>query len=439
MSYPLSIVECMSMTAEVPTVPPQDRAARDGEAVVIAVMGTVNVAIAQLVAAIRDLLASDGWGGAGIRSPEHWVTWKAGVAPARAAGLVRIARRAGDLPACWALFEQGRLGEDAMVRIARRVPAGRDAEVAALAPRLLISQLDRLLRSLPELPDDAAEPRPGPERMLRLRERPDGWLRGEFCLPPDEAAIVHTGLGGARDAEFRDRNHLPPDSELDPDTPSDRARAVSWADALVRMAGTATDALDPTLARTGHPGDRTLVVLHHDIDPDGTLGPGQLDMGPVVPDSVARYLACDAKIQVMTHRVGQLIGIHPTDRTPNRALRRYLARRDQGCTHPTCTQRRWLHAHHLTHWEDGGPTVPANLTLLCPFHHRALHHGAFTIHGDPETGTLRFLDHWGQPITPPSLDPPATGPPPGDPPAPGALPFAPPLAEPLRADTFTWN
>ena len=46
-----------------------------------------------------------------------------------------------------ALFEQGRLGEDAMVRIARRVPASRDDEVAALAPELLIAQLDRLLRS----------------------------------------------------------------------------------------------------------------------------------------------------------------------------------------------------------------------------------------------------------------------------------------------------
>ena len=40
----------------------------------------------------------------------------------------------------------------------------------------------------------------------------------------------------------------------------------------------------------------------------------------------------------MTYQLGQLIGIHPTDRTPNRAMRRYLARRDQGCTHPLCTQ-----------------------------------------------------------------------------------------------------
>jgi hypothetical protein len=40
-----------------------------------------------------------------------------------------------------------------MVRIARQVPAARDIEIAALAPSLLIAQLDRLLRSLPEQPD----------------------------------------------------------------------------------------------------------------------------------------------------------------------------------------------------------------------------------------------------------------------------------------------
>jgi hypothetical protein len=181
-------------------------------------------------------------------------------------------------------------------------------------------------------------------------------------------------------------------------------------------------------------------VLHIDVDADGTLGPAQLETGPVVPDTIARYLACDADTQVMTYRLGQLIGIHPTVREPNRAMRRYLARRDQGCTHPLCTQRLWLHAHHLTYWEHGVLTIPANLVLLCPFHHRALHAGEFTIDGNPEDGTLRFLDCWGNTIGPPHLGPPGEGRPPdpggGTPPSPQ---FTPPLAERLTADTFTWN
>ncbi|MDD9369864.1 MAG: DUF222 domain-containing protein [Acidimicrobiales bacterium] len=197
---------------------PQERAWRAAEAAAAEAMGTVNPAVARLVGALVDLLAADGWQGAGIRSPEHWLTWKAGVSHGRAAGLVRIARRVDDLPACFALFAEGRLGEDAMVRIARRVPAARDAEIAALAPMLLIAQLDRLLAALPEHTDGTTR-RADPERVLRVRESRDGWTRGEFCLPADEGALVRLGLTTARDAEFRDRNDLHPDTDHDTDTP----------------------------------------------------------------------------------------------------------------------------------------------------------------------------------------------------------------------------
>ncbi len=50
----------------------------------------------------------------------------------RAEGPVRIARRAGELPECFALFQAGILRQDAMVRIARRVPADRDMDVAII-------------------------------------------------------------------------------------------------------------------------------------------------------------------------------------------------------------------------------------------------------------------------------------------------------------------
>ncbi len=450
----------MSVVAELPAPPPpgvgagglapQEAAWRFAEGEAVAVMGGVNVAIARLVAAVRVLLDANGWEGVGIQSPEHWLCWKAGVSRPRAEGLVTIARRAPELPACWALFAEGHLGEDAMVRIARRVPATRDAEVAALAPTLLISQLDRLLRSLPEQPDgNDRPPAPEPERVMRMRERRDGWLRGEFCLPPDEGAVFHLGVTAARDAEFRDRNDLDGAAAVDPDAFAhpEGTRRVTWADGLVRMASEAADALDPTFQRTGHRGERHLVVLHHDVDPDGTLGPGQLDLGPVVPDPVARYLACDATVQVVAYRLGQIVGINPTERTPNRATRRALARRDQGCTYPLCTQRLWLHAHHIVHWADGGLTLPANLVLLCPAHHRALHFGNFSIEGDPEAGTLRFLDRFGRRIEPPGLDPPpkpppgagppASGPPDDRPPAPS--PYTPPLAERLPSHSFAWD
>ncbi|MGQ0830673.1 MAG: DUF222 domain-containing protein [Microthrixaceae bacterium] len=408
---------------------PADRAWAEGEASTISLMGTINLATAELVATIRMLIDNGGWSGIGIHSVEHWITWKAGVSSRRAGDLVRIARRVDELPACWALFAAGRLTEDAMVRIARRVPAERDAEVAGWAPSMLISQLTRALKSCPEIPvaDDRPADAGGRQRGMYLSTEEEGWGSGSFCLPPDENALLNVALGAARDAEFRDRNGLAVDAEVV------SSGSVTWADALVRLASAGLEALDPTFVRTGHPGERTKVVLHHDIDAHGHLGPGQLHGGAVLPTTISRFLSCDAEVLVATYAAGRLLGIHPTARTVSRHLRRVIERRDQGCTHPLCTQTRWLQIHHIDYWEDGGLTVPVNLLCLCPRHHREHHLGEFTIQGDPEAGTLRFFDARGGPIEPPDHG------------SPGPLrlaepsPFTSPTAERLDPRWFGWN
>ncbi len=317
-----------------------------------------------------------------------------------------------------------------MVRIARRVPACRDAEVAGVAPGMLIGQLARFLMSCPELPDPDPNPRPDPadrHPYLRMHTRPDGSGTGEFALPADEMATLRTALQQARDAEFRDRHGLEPDADVD------HRGSITWADALVRLATEGLDALDPTLARTGRRGNRTKVVLHHDVDPDGNLGPGQVHLGAVIPDPVARFMACDADVVVASSLAGRLIGIHPTRRTVPRELRRAIERRDQGCAHPLCTQVRWLHVHHIVHWAQRGSTVPSNLVCLCPTHHRQLHDGELTIDGDPEAGTLRFSDARGRPIEPPDLGPPRQLR--LDEPS----PFTPPFGERLDSRWVGWN
>ena len=371
LSYPVVRVGGMSVV-ELPAPPPsgpapQEVAWRFAEGEAVAVMGTVNVAVARLVAAVRVLLDTDGWEGVGIQSPEHWLCWKAGVARPRAEGLVAIARRVAELPACWALFTAGRLGEDSMVRIARRVPPPVTPRSRRWRPPLLIAQLDRLLRSLPEQPDGSDRPRhPSRSGCCACATATTAGCGASSACPPMRArcsawgsrrAVTPSSATATTSTRRRDRRPRRP-----------RPGRGGPPGDLGRRAGAhglrAADALDPTFRRTGQRGERNTVVIHHDVDPHGTLGPGQLELGPVVPDPVARYLACDATVQVVTYRLGQIIGIHPTERTPNRATRRYLARRDQGCTHPLCTQTLWLHAHHIVHWEHGGPTVPESRAVV---------------------------------------------------------------------------
>jgi hypothetical protein len=61
-------------------------------------------------------------------------------------------------------------------------------------------------------------------------------------------------------------------------------------------------------------------------------------------------------------------------------MRRALVLRDKGCAFPGCTTpAAWTHAHHIIHWADGGSTALSNLVLLCPHHHRVLHHTPWAV------------------------------------------------------------
>jgi hypothetical protein len=113
---------------------------------------------------------------------------------------------------------------------------------------------------------------------------------------------------------------------------------------------------------------------------------------------------------VWFERAGQPLGHGRSARTVGRRLRRALEHRDHTCVVPGCGSTRGLHAHHLQHWEDGGPTELANLVLLCPFHHRAHHKGHITLTGPAER--LVVTDSQGQESKPGSLARPPTRPPP---------------------------
>lgn len=63
--------------------------------------------------------------------------------------------------------------------------------------------------------------------------------------------------------------------------------------------------------------------------------------------------------------------------------------RDGGCRFPGCTRHRFVDAHHIQHWANGGETSLDNLVLLCRHHHRLVHEGGFGVERI-EDGTLQF-------------------------------------------------
>ena len=363
----------------------------DREPRVAELMGIINAATAELTAVIASVLEDGSWQIAGVRSPEHWARVHCGLSARRAIDLVRLAERRKELPECVALFDAGLITEDAACAIARRAPAERDAELAELAPHLMHPQLLRALRSFSK--PKPKKPEPERQREVSFGADEDGWWRMIVGTSLDDGSVFELALRRARDQLFHERH---PDQE----TENPRTSTITWADALRRMADLALANLDGAGRR---PGERYQVVFH--LDP--TQGDARLHLGPILPDTLRRYLLCDADVRAMFEHNDVLLAMTSRLRTVDDRMRSFIENRDGGCRVPGCEQTWWLHIHHIVHWEDGGTTTSENLCCLCPYHHRLHHEGLLGITGDPSTSTgLIFTDKYGRPIVPVAPTPP---------------------------------
>ena len=105
----------------------------------------------------------------------------------------------------------------------------------------------------------------------------------------------------------------------------------------------------------------------------------------------ARRLSCDASVVALIENDdGEPLNVGRKTRTISAPLRRALNARDKGCRFPGCANTRYLDAHHVEHWANGGETKPSNLVSLCRFHHHAVHEGGIRIE-ILDDGALRFV------------------------------------------------
>jgi hypothetical protein len=291
-----------------------------------------------------------------------WVAYALGVTTTTAADYTRGAGAAPPAAIAAALRE-GRLCFEQVRALTRVATTATESQLIEAAAGLTATQVERLVRGLrPITAEEAAEAHR--RRCLRLRwNDQDHTLRLYGRLPDVDGATVAAVIERMADQA------APPGH--DPETEPFTARC---ADALVELASCALAADAPP--------DRPLVVVHIDAGalPAGEGGVATLECGPPVAADTARRLACDGRLQtVVEGRGGAPLGIGRRSRTVPPTLLRLLRHRDGGCTFPGCTRTRWVHAHHLRHWADGGPTDLDNLVLLCGTHHRFVHEGGWRV------------------------------------------------------------
>ena len=317
----------------------------------------------------------DGWGGGGIKSFDHWLSITTGFGAHSGKELLRVGHALKVLPRIAEAFAAGRLSFDKVREVTTVATPDTDELMRDIALGASGSQLARICRSLRRVVSQEKDRKHLAERGLWSYLEEDGMMRIVAKLPAEDGQLVMAALESITGSK-----PLPDDSDGSVPDPAEDRWAAHRADALVVMA---ENVLSGGTTRLIAAGESHQVVVHVDI---GVLtgeaqdGVCQLENGIPLSAAVARRLGCNAEILPLIERDGLTIDVGRKQRSAPDRLRRALEVRDQFCRYPGCSvPAHRTHAHHYQHWVDGGPTKLDNMMLLCGFHHRRYHDGAYRI------------------------------------------------------------
>ncbi len=383
--------------------------------------GHINAAQYRFLKLLAALVERDAWlGDSGMKSPAHWLNYYCGIDLGAAREKVRVALCLATLPLIDAAFSTGVISYSKVRAMTRSATPENEAFLLQVARHGTAQHVEKLVRTFARasrLADPQRDRCQYEARAFSWYHDDDGMVVFKGRLPAAEGAaflkameaILHTLAQqepahqeatyhqpidpinhAPADRQSRDEDFMPADVSAETTIASTAPTFTQKrADALVAMADLALAGL----AADGKPAstaDKYQVVIHIDANrtkdvsaetsclPDCTLDSdgGQFPLAA----TTARRLACDAAlVTVLEDTAGNVLNVGRKTRTIPPAIRRALTLRDQGCRFPGCCETRFVDAHHIHHWCDGGETRLDNLILLCRHHHTLLHQQGFAL------------------------------------------------------------
>ena len=374
---------------------------------------------ARLLELIGELDERGAWGGVGILSCAHWLSWRCGMGLSAARERVRVARALRQLPALAARFAEGSVTWT-QVRAITRVCSPVDEQTwLTVAAACSGAQIERLVQGvrLSEAAEGAEraehDPDGAPARVRpSVRKRPDGRVAVSFVLEPEEAMVVLAAFervlaearadaaavaavvvpdDGEQTLVERDEPPMPPTSGRAWQTDADREAIRVWSaecfavrdhNARVREQQRARElARAKACALAGVPArptwtDALLRMTAQVLDAPGALPLAAKERLRVTVDPLSGWARLrDGQLLPpgrLAGPAGTVAGMVPlaltafdkgrSMREVPLALRRLLGQVDgERCRMPGCTRTTNLHAHHVVFWSRGGPTDLANL------------------------------------------------------------------------------
>lgn len=355
---------------------------RDLEAQITELAGQLNAAQHRWLRLIAEFDRRGGWHDGSLRSCAHWLNFKCGLDLGAAREKVRVAHALATLPQISAAMARGALSYSKVRALTRVACAATEEFLLMIALHGTAQHVENLVRHYRRAQDAEALSREAHQqstRSVRYWYDVDGSLVVKARLPALAGATLVKALDLAMSCAEQDGG-----TECEAD--SFEARR---ADALARVA----DSFLHRKRSCAGTAERFQVMVHVDAQTlAGRLaGRCHVEDGPALPVETVRRLACDGSlVQIIESARGEPLDVGRRTRSIPPALRRALNSRDPGCCFPGCTHRRYLDAHHIEHWAEGGSTKLSNLVTLCRTHHRLVHEGGIVVERHPE-GTFRFL------------------------------------------------
>ncbi|HEU4627228.1 MAG TPA: DUF222 domain-containing protein, partial [Steroidobacteraceae bacterium] len=381
-----------SASAPAPT-PSRPRPLTELAAEITELAGHLNAATHRWLKLIAEFDRRNGWSDGACHSCAHWLNFQCGIALGAAREKVRVARALENLPNIAAAMARGELSYSkarALTRIASAETEEYLLNIALHGTAHHVERVVRYFRRAKEAEELSREAQQQATRSVSYFWDDDGSLLLKARLPAEIGALLVKALDAA--TEEISTPPVPQGTSL--------ASAPLPADERPSFAARRADALgvlaESFIKHGGAPlsgGERHQIVVHVDAQTlrEGIAGQCEVDAGPSVPAETARRLACDCSaVLILENEKGEPLNVGRKTRRIPPALRRALHARDRGCRFPGCTHTRYVDAHHVQHWAQGGETKPSNLVTLCRFHHRKVHEGGIVVQA-LEDGAFRFV------------------------------------------------
>jgi hypothetical protein len=344
----------------------------------------INASTYELLVLIREFDERAGWLKWGLQNCTQWLHWRCDLSRSAAREKVRVAHALKALPEISAAFSKGTLSYSKVRALTRAATAMNEGSLLGFALSTTAARVEERCQQLRNAAPGAVEAvnRAHERRALRVwRDTVRGTLTLSVELPLEAGELICQALDKAVEAAGQQG----PEFE-----------AESWsaqqADALVTMAKNYLSG-DPEGTAGTSTADAYQVVIHV----DGAALTGGEGRSDLAVESVKR-VSCDGSVVPMVDGAnGEPLNVGRKQRTVPAALKRALWARDAGCSFPGCTHTRFVDAHHIRHWADGGDTSLANTTLLCDGHHRLVHEGGYEIRTDHQ-GQWYFMRPDGRAI-----------------------------------------